>query len=256
MLYFLRSLTNPLAQLTDVMKNATSNGLDSAHVDVRTHDEIGVLSRVFNKMMEDLSTSKKNLEEANATLEKKVEERTKALHEMAVRDPLTGLYNRRHFNECLKQNILLAKRHSQNIGIIYTDIDHFKKFNDGNGHPEGDVLLKMFAELLLKSFRQSDLVARLGGEEFCIILPQVDIEGARLAAEKVRKVIESFNFPHGEKQPLGRVTCSFGVSSFPLCGTTEEDLIKAADEALYEIKKTTRNAVAVAKAKSEGAPAA
>lgn len=170
----------------------------------------------------------------------------KRIHDMAIKDPLTGLYNRRYFNEKIEEEISRARRTRLPVSLIYMDIDHFKKYNDQNGHPMGDVLLKMFAQVLKKTSRRNDVIARIGGEEFVIILPHTDKMGAAIKAEKLRRVIEATPFPHGEKQPLGKVSSSMGVSEYPAHCHDSEGLVKAADEALYQVKSTTRNRVCLA----------
>jgi diguanylate cyclase (GGDEF)-like protein len=243
---FSRSLTDPLRKLMAVMRDVSKGKLDT-EIHLKTNDEIGILAKVFNQMTGELKLSRSNLEEANRDLEKKVKERTFQLEELAIRDALTGLYNRRFFNERIKEELGRAKRGAHALSIVYFDIDHFKKYNDQNGHPAGDALLKDFSKLLLLNLRKTDVLARIGGEEFCAILPETKIEGAILTAEKLRAAVEFKDFPNGEKQPLGRVTCSLGVSTYPACASDEESLIKVADEALYQCKEGGRNRVCLAK---------
>lgn len=172
----------------------------------------------------------------------------KRIHDMAIKDPLTGLYNRRYFNEKLEEEIARSRRTQLPVSLIYMDIDHFKKYNDQNGHPMGDVLLKMFSQILKKTSRKNDVPARIGGEEFVIILPHTDKVGAAIKAEKLRRIIESTPFPHAEKQPLGVVSSSMGVSEYPSHCHDPEGLVKAADEALYLVKSSSRNRVCMATA--------
>ncbi len=170
----------------------------------------------------------------------------KRIHDMAIKDPLTGLFNRRYFNEKLEEELSRSRRTQMPVSLIYMDIDHFKKYNDQNGHPMGDVLLKMYAQVLRQTSRKNDIVCRIGGEEFVIILPHTDKIGAAIKAEKLRRVVESTPFPHGEKQPLGKVSASMGVSEYPAHAHDGEGLVKAADEALYQVKSTSRNKVCLA----------
>jgi diguanylate cyclase (GGDEF)-like protein len=173
---------------------------------------------------------------------------TKKIHEMAIKDPLTGLYNRRYFNEKLDEEITRSRRTHHPLSLIYLDIDHFKKYNDTNGHPMGDVIIKSVAQILQKTSRKTDIVARLGGEEFAILCPHTHKEGCALKAEKVRLTVENTKFPHGEKQPLGKVTISLGVSEYPSISTDGETLIKTSDDALYKVKQGGRNRVCLAEA--------
>ena len=175
----------------------------------------------------------------NALLHKKV-------FEMSVKDGLTGLYNVRAFRERLSQELLTAERIQHPLSFMFFDVDHFKKYNDTNGHPAGDFVLKTVADLLRKNFRSTDFIARYGGEEFCIIMPHTDLKSALEKAEAFRKVVEQYDFPHKEKQPLGKVSVSIGVSEYPTLAGTAERIIKIADEALYVAKKQSRNVVVCA----------
>ncbi|MEC9284036.1 MAG: GGDEF domain-containing protein, partial [Bdellovibrionota bacterium] len=168
------------------------------------------------------------------------------IHDMAIKDPLTTLYNRRFFNERIEEEINRSRRTRFPLSCIYLDIDHFKKYNDQNGHQSGDVLLKQISALMKKSSRKTDIVARLGGEEFCILLPHTDAEGAAIKAEKLRRLVESTNFANREKQPMGFVSISVGVSEYPSHAHDADGLVKAADDALYNVKESTRNRVALA----------
>jgi len=172
----------------------------------------------------------------NALLHKKV-------FEMSVKDGLTGLYNVRAFRERMDQELKTAERLQHPLSLIFFDVDHFKKYNDTQGHPAGDVVLKTIAKLLQSHFRSTDFVVRYGGEEFCVLLPHTELESALKKAEIFRKLVEAHPFPKGEMQPLGKVSVSIGVSEFPTHATTAEQLIKVADEALYVVKKESRNAV-------------
>lgn len=176
---------------------------------------------------------------SNAALQKRI-------HNMAIKDPLTGLHNRRFFNDKLDEEITRSRRTKMPVSLVYMDIDHFKKYNDQNGHPMGDQLLKMVATVLQKTSRKNDVVCRIGGEEFVLILPHTDSKGAAIKAEKLRRIIEATKFPFGEKQPLGMVSMSMGVSEYPSLSSDAESIVKSADEALYHAKKTSRNCVALA----------
>jgi diguanylate cyclase (GGDEF)-like protein len=162
---------------------------------------------------------------------------------LSITDGLTALYNHRYFMERLAEEYDRAKRYKRQLSIILIDIDHFKKFNDANGHPEGDYLLRSFAEIMKKIARKSDVVARYGGEEFIIILPEADKETAKITAERLRSEVEKTDFKGGQTQPLGRVTISLGVSYFQENTASFEELIKMADNALYRAKEDGRNRV-------------
>jgi diguanylate cyclase (GGDEF)-like protein len=162
---------------------------------------------------------------------------------LSITDGLTALYNRRYFMERLAEEFDRTKRYKRPLSLIFIDIDHFKKFNDTNGHPEGDLLLRSFAEIMKKFARKYDVVARYGGEEFIIILPETDKEMAKITAERLRSEVEKTDFKGGQTQPLGRVTISSGVASFQEDTASFEELIKMADDAMYRAKEDGRNRV-------------
>ncbi len=169
------------------------------------------------------------------------------LHQMikalAIRDGLTNLYNHRHFQNTLIQELERASRYKKSLSIVLFDIDHFKNYNDKLGHPAGDYLLKELAQLINSNKRVVDVAARYGGEEFVLILVETDKAGAAQVAERLRKAIEDYPFKDREKQPLSKITVSIGYSSFPDDGETREALIKTADEGLYQAKKAGRNRI-------------
>ncbi|MDP2158204.1 MAG: sensor domain-containing diguanylate cyclase [Nitrospirota bacterium] len=163
--------------------------------------------------------------------------------EEANTDPLTKLYNRKYFAERSLDEAQKSLSYNFPISIFMFDIDHFKKYNDQNGHTEGDYLLRELSSLLKKHTRGRDVVARYGGEEFIVLLPNTDKQGAAIYAEKIRNMIETTPFKHREKQPLGFVSVSGGVATFPADGDTIEAAIKLADAALYKSKEAGRNRV-------------
>ncbi len=165
--------------------------------------------------------------------------------QLAHRDGLTKLYNHRYFQDRLRQEISQVKRQQNDLSLIIIDVDNFKHYNDSHGHPEGDKLLKELSALFDQesSRRDSDIVARYGGEEFIFLLPFTDYEGAMVKAERIRELVEGHPFAHRETQPLGKVTVSLGVSSYPRHAVTPSTLIEIADKALYEAKALGRNKV-------------
>jgi diguanylate cyclase (GGDEF)-like protein len=170
----------------------------------------------------------------------------KRVKDLAIKDGLTGLYNHRFFKERLELEIQTAKRIQHPLSLIFFDIDHFKKYNDINGHPMGDMLLRSIADILKKTSRTTDIPCRYGGEEFVIILTHTNLEGAMVKAEKLRKIIEETDFPNQEKQPLGNLTVSIGVSEVPTHTDNMSHLIEVADDALYRVKEGGRNRVIMA----------
>ncbi len=165
------------------------------------------------------------------------------LKDLAIRDALTGLFNRRYFLEALDMEFSRSQRHSRVFSLLFIDLDHFKHYNDTFGHPAGDDLLKGLAELITKDSRDTTVVARFGGEEFILLVPETPKDGARIFAERLRKCIEEHPFHGRESQPSGQVTLSIGVSTYPVDGSDSETLISRADQAMYQAKESGRNQV-------------
>jgi diguanylate cyclase (GGDEF)-like protein len=172
------------------------------------------------------------------------------LKSQSIRDPLTSLFNRRYMEEFLERELHRAARAGQPLGIIMIDIDHFKHFNDSFGHDGGDTLLQELAMFLQGSIRGSDIACRYGGEEFTLILPEASLELSQQRAEQLRIGVKHLNVQH-RRQPLGPVTLSLGVASFPKHGLTRDEVLQAADAALYRAKKSGRDR-AVTASPSEG----
>ncbi len=171
-------------------------------------------------------------------------QRFSSVKNMAIYDTLTGLYNRRHFEERVRVETQRSFSNSIPLSLIMVDIDHFKKVNDTFGHPEGDMILREIASLLKKSVREDDTVARYGGEEFILILPKAGIEASSMIAERIRRSVESNLFDVGKAQL--NLSVSLGISSFPIHrASSDGELIKMADQALYEAKRGGRNRVCV-----------
>ncbi|HVY62928.1 MAG TPA: diguanylate cyclase, partial [Planctomycetota bacterium] len=178
-------------------------------------------------------------------------EKTALIQHQANTDALTGLFNKRYFFERLDVEIERARQTGKPLSIFMFDIDHFKKYNDRNGHQAGDEALKVTGQLLNERRRESDIAARYGGEEFIVILPDTPKEGAYIFGESFRKIIESYPYSHGEGQPLGKVSISGGVSTFPEDAAAPNALIEAADACLYRSKEAGRNHVTKYRAQKE-----
>ena len=161
--------------------------------------------------------------------------------QLSLTDPLTGVFNRRSLGQRLQMELDRARRFGHPLSAVMVDVDHFKKYNDAHGHPMGDGVLQQVAATLRHTVRRVDLVARYGGEEFTVLLPQVPAEQALEVAEKLRQAIEGHAFPGGETQPLGRVTLSLGVATFPDDADDDVTLLDRADAALYHAKSSGRN---------------
>lgn len=176
----------------------------------------------------------------------KAEEYLQKLQDLAITDELTRLYNYRYFKEQLNQEQRRSSRFHNEYSLVFLDLDHFKQYNDRNGHPAGDALLAGLGALIRRICRNVDVPARYGGEEFVVLCPATPSEGGMILAERLRKTVESTPFPHADRQPLGRVTVSIGVAAFPEHGAREDQVLDAADRAVYESKRAGRNRVSLA----------
>jgi len=163
----------------------------------------------------------------------------------SIRDPLTGLFNRRYMEETINREIPRATRYQRPLGIILFDIDHFKDFNDTFGHSAGDTVLSTLGEFVRAHIRSEDIACRYGGEEIVLILPDAPLEVTVARAEMLRTGINGLRLEH-RGQALGELSVSLGVAVFPRHGVTGEVLLRAADEALYRAKEGGRNRVELA----------
>lgn len=166
------------------------------------------------------------------------------LQNQSIRDPLTGLYNRRHLTDFLERELRRAERGQHPLSLLLLDVDHFKQFNDTHGHDAGDAVLRQLSQSLQEHVRDSDIACRYGGEEMVLILPEVSLEVAGQRAEQLRQTVKQLQIDH--PQPLGWVTISVGVACFPEHGLTSEQLLQAADLALYQAKASGRDRVVLA----------
>ncbi|MDA8079777.1 MAG: sensor domain-containing diguanylate cyclase [Nitrospiraceae bacterium] len=162
--------------------------------------------------------------------------------ELSITDDLTKLFNTRYLNRTLEIEITRSKRHGSSLSLIFMDVDHFKTTNDNYGHLVGSKLLVEIGQLLIKSLRTIDIVARYGGDEFVIVLPQTAPQAAIQIAERIRRAIEQNIFLKKDGYSL-RLTSSFGVASYPESAKSKEDLLRLADEAMYRVKYNNRNGV-------------
>ena len=171
------------------------------------------------------------------------QERATEFQLMSITDSLTALPNRRYLEERLAEELNRSKRYDYPMSFLMIDIDDFKAYNDKNGHQAGDLALQITAHCLKGALRVVDVASRYGGEEFCILLPQTAMSEAGVIADRIRHRVSTTHFPHGKSQPLGRVTISVGVSTFTKNIDTPENIIAAADRALYQAKSMGKDRV-------------
>jgi len=225
--YFLGLLiVRPLDRLTQGAAKVAAGDLE-VDLPVVTGGEVGYLTTVFNNMVARLRETHQELERLSAT------------------DPLTGLFNRRRMMEALDHEVRRSRRLKHTFAVLMADVDHFKRYNDANGHPAGDAVLKKVAAMLREATRDVDVVARYGGEEFFVLMPETEGSGAADVADRVRDRLAK------EKLTGGSVTLSFGVAEFPAHGDIGETLIAIADAALYQAKREGRDRVVVAPGAAE-----
>lgn len=170
-----------------------------------------------------------------------------ALRAQSIRDPLTGVFNRRFMDETLVRELTRSERNKDPLTFLMLDVDHFKHFNDTYGHDAGDAVLKSLAELVQTQVRVEDVVCRFGGEEFAIIMAGADAHQAAERAEMIRESIDAADFQY-LGQPTAETTISIGVAAFPTHAHARESLVKAADRALYQAKEQGRNRVVISDA--------
>jgi|GEM_PF-1776144 len=228
LLLLLAHILRPLKELHKGLQEVARGNLDY-EVPVYSHDEVGQVVRAFNA--------------ANARLRVAFER----IEELATQDPLTSLPNRRVFDERLSSEAARSRRYGHPFGVIILDLDKFKTVNDRFGHPAGDEVLRCIAKTIEASVRETDLPARIGGEEFGIILPESGVEEVHGVAEKLRAAVEETSLPHRNGLPEGlRITISAGAACSAGHLVTPESMLAAADAALYRSKGEGRNRTTMA----------
>jgi diguanylate cyclase (GGDEF)-like protein len=244
-----RSATRGLAELGDAVERLGRGELDVRYA-MRGPGEVNRLGRHINLIADQLEAVRDELEREKADLKQRVTGRTRELQQanrllmdIANRDALTGLANRRRLELELERHISLSGRTGVPLAVIMMDLDKFKQYNDSAGHLAGDTLLQSVAQTLRGRARSTDLVVRWGGDEFCILVPGTGPEGALVAAEgfveAVRRAAAALPLPDGT-MPVG---ASAGVACYPGDGDDGTELIARADAALYQVKETERGRV-------------
>jgi diguanylate cyclase (GGDEF)-like protein len=202
------------------------------------NEELGKLNLSYEQLILDLKQQKRKSDR----LANELRATNEQLRELALKDGLTGLYNHTYFQDTLKKEMSQAGRYGRALSLLLFDLDHFKKINDTYGHPIGDMVLERVGQVIRETTREADIAARYGGEEFAVILPETDLEGARVIAERLRSAVEGLCITNDQKAPLC-ITISGGIASAnPLCRDTKKStLIRVADQALYRSKRNGRN---------------
>ncbi|MEL1086390.1 sensor domain-containing diguanylate cyclase [Pseudomonas sp. OB66] len=245
--YLALYLSRPIEQLAHSAKQVQNNQSGAQFQLQHPVLEIAQLGQSIDAMTQSLLGKERELQEANASLEATVAQRTAALTEanaellsLATHDGLTGVYNRRRFDEKITEYSLLSRRTGRPFALLLIDADHFKRINDSHGHAVGDEVLQQLATLIQNSVRSTDFVARYGGEEFAVLLPEVaQPDTPEVVAEKIRAAVADAEFPG-----VGNVTVSIGLGLADPADNNHTTLIKRADQQLYQAKAAGRNQVA------------
>jgi len=231
-----KRLSSAMRTLTKAIRTMSFDGEQQQNVIIRTRDEIGELAAAFNAMNRELFQAHSDLKNSHD----KVQTQARELKLLSIRDPLTELYNRRHFDQQANHLFKQAIRYQHSLAVMVGDLDHFKLINDNFSHAIGDEVLRRVSKILEQGTRKSDVVARYGGEEFVVLFPETDLESAARVCEKLRRAIETHNWH--ELHPELSVTISIGLG-IDTGVENMEKLIALADKNLYQAKHGGRNRV-------------
>lgn len=254
--FLIRRILSPLESLSSAVDRLSKGELD-VRIPVRRHDEIGRLAATFNSMAEQHQSTHERIVRLNADLERRVAQRTLQLRELASREPLTGLYNRRHFNEVLERRYSEARRYNGYLSCLMIDLDDFKRVNDEFGHQVGDELLIITANTISNCLRSADVAARYGGDEFIVLLPQTDTQSTHTLAQRI---IDGFSENVAERLPQVRSGISVGIASLTASGSDDtaiddgQALIRVADNAMYRAKSAGKNRIVSASTPTQSLP--
>lgn len=245
--YLALYLSRPIEQLAHSARQVQNKQTGVQFALQHPVQEIAQLGQSIEAMTQSLLAKERELQQANASLEATVAQRTAALTQanaellsLATHDALTGVYNRRRFDEKLTEYTLLFRRTGRPFSLLLIDADHFKRINDTHGHAVGDAVLQQLAQLIQASVRTTDFIARYGGEEFAVLLPEIATpDTPEVVAEKIRAAIASADFPGIEQ-----VTVSIGIGLADPADNSHAALLKRADQQLYQAKANGRNRVA------------
>lgn len=227
----------------------TAGALSAGRLTVRANasgkDEIAALGHSFNRMAGALQHYTDDLEQIISERTDDLQKANRRLEQLAITDQLTGLANRRHFDENARRALEVARRNERPLSVVLADADSFKTINDRHGHAVGDAVLQCIARVMADNARKADLVARVGGEEFAVLMPEAGVGLARQGAERMREALE--RTVHLQVPQLGdsAMTASFGVAAYERADDRLEDLLSAADTALYRSKTAGRNRVTI-----------
>lgn len=235
-LFLGRRLGSALRELTRTIGSVSLDSELEQEVPVRSKDEIGLLAKAFNQMSSALSRTHAELRDSHD----QIRSQAQTLRELSLRDPLTNLFNRRHFDARAQVMFNQAVRYGHPFAVMIGDLDHFKHINDRISHSVGDEVLRRVAVLILANTRESDIIARYGGEEFVIAFPESTLAQAAQCCQKLLKLIE--HHPWREVHPDLRVTISMGICGDVSLGSVEK-MLNAADEELYRAKSQGRNRI-------------